>query len=360
VEATRVTVYDPAQGDLPRALLGRPRLQALEVVLLAPAAFRATWDRVRHDDWLCDPRVVLRRADPAERPQGAWVVSPAGLRLAEPRAFALRDQVALALAMPTHRRLAAQLDRDLERALADNAALLASAGDVAALFGTLPGGRAVVVASGPTLSHQLGWLRSVRGARTILAVHSAVHPLIGAGIIPDAVVAVDGQPVLAHHLTPPPGADLRAVPLVHAVSVHRDALEAWPGPRFAARLTLPRFDRLATPVGRLWCSGTVTHAACDLARQMGAAEITLVGADFSYPTGRSHASEAVAATGVDAAGRRLWVADGHGGQVRSDLNLIGYLRDLDDWFAANPGVRGVKRGRDGAAMAQVPWGDDAD
>lgn len=360
MEAARVTVYDPAQGALPRALLARPRLRHLEVVLLAPAAFRATWDRVRHDDWLGDPRVVVRRADPDERPRGAWVVSPAGLRLAEPRALALRDQIALALAEPTHRRLAAQLDEELARALRDNAALLAAAGDVATWFGTRPGARAVVVASGPSVSDQLPWLRSVRGERLVLAVHSAVHPLLAAGVVPDAVVAVDGQPTLAHHLAPPPGADLRAVPLVHAVCVHGDALRAWPGPRVAARLTLPRFDRLATPSGRLWCSGTVTHAACDLARQMGATEITLIGADFSYPLGRTHAADAVATMGVDTAGRRLWVADGRGRMVPSALNLIGYLRDLDDWFAAHPTVRGVKRGRAGAAMVHAPWGDDAD
>jgi hypothetical protein len=119
----------------------------------------------------------------------------------------------------------------------------------------------------------------------------------------------------------------------------------------------PRYDAIAeqAPKGRVWSAGTVLHAAVDLAAQSGAAAITLIGADFGYPAHRSHADGAVGAQAVDAPSARMQTRDGYGQPLPTDINLLGYLRDLDDWAQRHPGVRVQKRGRAGAAMAHVPF-----
>ncbi len=354
LDAPHVTVYEPAQGHLPRVLLERPALARLEVVLLAPAAFLLGLDRLDHRDWLGDRRVLLRRAREDEHPRAPYALSPAGLRLAEPGAKHLRDQLVLQRASTFQRANAQKWDDQLAAALLANAELLRTSRDADDLAGRHPATRAIVVASGPSLKDQLDWLRNVRADHVVIAVNSALRPLRAAGITPDYVVAIDAHPALAAHVADVPA----TVPLVHGVAVHGDLLRAWPGPRFATRLSGPRYEALPTPRGRLWSAGTVTHTACALARHLGAQELVLLGADFSYPAGRTHLAGAPAASDLVDEGRRLKVTDGLGGEAPTDVNLLGYLRDLDDWLGAHPDLRARKRGREGAAMRNAPWMDD--
>lgn len=359
MEATEARVYDPAQGALPAALLARSQIRHLEVVLLAPAAFLATLEGVDHA-WLGDPRVHLRRAGLEERPQVPYALSPAALRLAESRAWNLRDRLVLEAAAAHQAQGYAARFAGNEQTLRENADLLASSLDLRELLGTRAGRRAVVAAAGPTLSEELPWLRAGRGEVTLVAVNSSLIPLLKAGIVPDFVVAVDEHPSIANHLRVPPEwrEACTSVPLVHVVTLVRAALQEWPGPRYAARLQLPRFEKLKSPEGQLWCSGTVTHSACDLARQLGASDLVLLGADFGYPGGRSHAEGAVAAADLRTEHRKVRVADGRGGDIPTDVNLLGYLRDLDDWCGRNTQFPVLKRGRSGAAMTHAPWMDD--
>ena len=360
VDATDVRVYDPAQGALPRALLLRERVQRLEVILLAPAAFLTSFEIVDHTTWMRDARVELRRARPDERPRAPYAYSPGPLHIAEPSAWLLRDALLLVGAASMQAQQIAAREAEFSKRLVENADVLRASEDMQKLVGTGKGRRAVVAASGPSLSDELAWLTRCREDVTLIAVNSALRPLLEDRLVPDFVIAVDEQPTLAAHLRIASEwtEACEHVPLVHVVTLAREAIVAWQGPRYAARLDLPRFQSLAKPVGKLWCSGTVTHSACDLARQIGASDLVLLGADFGYPNSRSHASGAPDAAGVNADARRLRVADGLGTDIATDVNLMGYLRDLDDWLGAHPEFRAQKRGRSGAAMRNAPWMND--
>jgi hypothetical protein len=357
-DARRVRVYDVGQGHVIAELLRRTSIEALEVVLLAPAAFRASLAVADHLGWMRDPRVILRCARPDDRPEAPFVVCPAGLRLAESAAFPLRDRLVLTLSAPYQAAHARRYDLEFREALAQEGAI--ASGDAVDWFDSRPGGRAVVAAAGPSLGTQLEWLKKHRSEVTLVAVNSAARPLFAAGIVPDFVVAVDGLPILERHLTldEPHRAIAEHVPLIHAVGVAQGALRAWPGPRFATRLSAARFDVLQVPRARLWCSGTVTHAACDFAVRLGARELVLLGADFGFPGGNSHVAGAPEERGIDELGRRFTVADGYGGQILTNVTFLGYARDLDDWLAANPEVRAWKRGRAGAALSHAAWMHD--
>jgi hypothetical protein len=81
-----------------------------------------------------------------------------------------------------------------------NAAVVATEGDVAALFGVFPRVPAVVVGAGPSLDKNLKGLTKLEGKVLVVAVDTAVRPLLAAGIRPHLVVAVDPSELNAVHL----------------------------------------------------------------------------------------------------------------------------------------------------------------
>lgn len=367
--ARTATVYGVAQGDLPRALLRRPELGRLDVVVLAPGVLREVLRHFDQAGWMQDPRVRLRLPAPDERPEAPWTLAPAALRLAAREAWRLRDALLAARDLDYRQQEADALDAQLHERLVANADLLATDGDVAELFGRAAGRRVVVAGSGPTLAEQAAWLRAHRDAITLVAVNGAVWPLLRADIVPDVVVAVDGHATVARQLACPPSVApeawhilLAPVPLVYAPAVAPAALRAWPGPRYAALLSSRRYDPLEAtlPRGRLWCAGTVLQAALDLAARMAGADIVLAGVDLGYPDDRPHADGAIGTGAVPAHERGYRVENGLGGSLRSDVRRIGHLRALEDWIADRPHLRIRKRGRAGAQLRGVAWLDDTE
>jgi hypothetical protein len=95
----------------------------------------------------------------------------------------------------------------------------------------------------------------------------------------------------------------------------------------------------------------VLHPAVDLACKLGAARVTLFGADFCLPGGLSHVpGAALERAAPERRGRGVWVLNGAGERVPSLANLVGYLRDLERFIHAHPDVRFVNASRSGAQI----------
>jgi hypothetical protein len=148
--------------------------------------------------------------------------------------------------------------------------------------------RACVTAAGPSLEAQLGQLAAARDGGILLASDTSLPALLQAGMPPDAVLSIDCQNHGYHHF-------LKGLP--ETTTLFLDLAS----PPFLARLTKRTFfvasgHPFAAYLGARWMElpgidmsgGNVTHAAMSLARGLGAREITLFGADFSYPGGRSY------------------------------------------------------------------------
>jgi hypothetical protein len=337
LDATEATVYGIGLGDLPRVLLERLSLERLRVVVLSRAAAKCALALDRR--WLGDPRVelVLARDERSLRTPSA--VSPACLALADDDALALRDAVLLELARPYQARKHAEREPALAAAIDHNRPRLAADRDVAVLFGARPGARAAVAAAGPTLSREAWRLRTSR-PDLVVAVTTALVTLRRERVRPDYVVVIDPKASVLAHLD---GVDLEAlrdVPLVYAPIVDPRVLDRWRGPRYAAYLDQPRYAALREelPRGTLFCAGTVTHAAIDLAVRMGAADVMLYGVDFAYIDGRSHAHGASEERGAPRASGTS-VLDHHGERMPSDAAFIGFLRDLEAYVARHERVR---------------------
>jgi hypothetical protein len=351
-------VYGIGSGDLPRTLLQRESLRWLEVVILNPAVLQASFRFFDHRDWLEDARVNLLTAPEAGDLQRPFAAVPSCLQLADDGAARLRDLVFLELSTPFIREKHGAGNASLIARLEENRDYCRSDGDAGSLFGLHRGERILVAAAGPTLAESFDWIRTRKDRHPLVAVDSALKPLAAAGIVPDAVVAVDPHPedVLKQFA----GFDLApfsATPLVYFPCVHREVLDLWPGPRLTAYPDHPLFRSLAKryPKQALFSSGSVLHPAVDLAVGMGAAEIVLLGADFAYPGGFSHVSGAAHARSMVPDIQGHWVHDGSGRRIPTSPNLRGFLRDLEGYIQEHPGVRFANAGRKGARIEGAPY-----
>ena len=149
--------------------------------------------------------------------------------------------------------------------------------------------RAAVCAAGPSLSLQIPAIQKTRKDKFLIAVDTSLPCLLNAGIKPDAVISIDCQHISYYHFMDglPEGVllflDLASPPLLASRSKSFQFFtSAHPLTRYISRLwkPLPELDT---------SGGNVTYAAVALAEQMGAGEIELYGADFSYPGGVSYA-----------------------------------------------------------------------
>jgi hypothetical protein len=225
---------------------------------------------------------------------------------------------------------------------------------VQVLFGTRAGAELAVAAAGPTLAE--GYAELCARAHALVAVDSALKPLLAAGIVPAWVVTQDAHAEGMRRVFDVPRVDLARTALVYFPETPRAVLAAWPGPRFAARGASELERGLPDPRGcaRLFASGSVLHPAVDLAVRLGAARVVLHGADFALCGGASHVAGSAWQFDWARTGASAWVLDAAGARVPSLPNLVGYLRDLERYLEGRPEVEFVSRSARGAAIRGAP------
>ena len=148
---------------------------------------------------------------------------------------------------------------------------------------------ACITAAGPSLDEGFARVAAEKGVSFIIATDTSLPALRRAGIAPDAVLSIDCQVHGYHHFMQ--GVPESAIVFLDAASPPflarrhpRAAFVASHHPLLAyflsRGLTIPRIDM---------SGGNVTHAAVALGRSLGASRVSLFGADFSYPDGKSYA-----------------------------------------------------------------------
>ena len=152
--------------------------------------------------------------------------------------------------------------------------------------------RAAITAAGPSLSLQIELLREKRSGVFLIATDTSLPCLLHAGISPDAVISIDCQHISYYHFMDglpkevPLFLDLASPPLLSSLSEkHRFFSCGHPLTSYVSRLSgdFPELDS---------SGGNVSYAAVSLAERLGAEEIELYGADYSYPKGLSYAKAA--------------------------------------------------------------------
>ena len=146
-----------------------------------------------------------------------------------------------------------------------------------------------IAAAGPSLEFQLPDLKSRIKNSFLITTDTALTSLIKHDILPDLIISIDCQQITYHHFM---------AGLPENIPVVLDLAS----PPFITRLTdntlfFTSGHPFSRYINRNWrkfpfvdtSGGNVTHAAISLADSLGAENIYIYGADFSYPSGKSYA-----------------------------------------------------------------------
>ena len=87
---------------------------------------------------------------------------------------------------------------------------------------------------------------------------------------------------------------------------------------------------------QLYVGGSVIHPAVDLAVKMGAAKITLFGADFAFPNNKTHAGWSDGDLGPNWVLLGIGYWTGMAQRVKTQLNFRSYLCELERYIAGHP------------------------
>ncbi|WP_248802287.1 motility associated factor glycosyltransferase family protein [Pseudomonas sp. MWU13-2100] len=350
-ESLLLHLYGTGLGDLQQVLLERPTLQRLCVHVLNGALFKRVLGLLDQQSWLRDPRVELSYA--ADHPDILlpFFALPAELVLADDCNARIRDRLVGEVHLTFNNREFDPQSTEIVQRLRDSREVFGADRDVAELFATHPGQHIYVIGTGPTLEQQFDKLRALGeqpDRPLFISVDTAYRPLREQGIRPDIVVSID-QRIGFRHL-PPEASD--GIPLVYMPMSDPQVLQAWKGPRYGSYSISPIYATVREQCrrGLLFVGGSVLHPAVDLAVKMGAARITLFGADFAFPMNKTHAGwqDGDLGPGVDLA--QHWVLDGQGRRVRTQLNFRRYLVELERYIARHPQVAFLNSSRAGARI----------
>jgi hypothetical protein len=159
------------------------------------------------------------------------------------------------------------------------------------LFGRFSGVPGIVVAAGPSLAKNIHQLSSVKGRFPIIAVDTALRPMIDRGIKPDIVCA--GDPSYLNSLDFVGMENEQEVILAFEPMTHPDIPKLYSGPKLLMNFgggVSPWLEKFREPIGFIGCWGSIATTAFELAKNFGCDPIIFVGLDLSFQDGRLHIS----------------------------------------------------------------------
>ncbi|MBN2658802.1 MAG: DUF115 domain-containing protein [Spirochaetales bacterium] len=152
-------------------------------------------------------------------------------------------------------------------------------------------GKAMITAAGPSLDENIDKIRSMRKEIFLIATDTSLPALLHRNLKPDIVISIDCQDISYNHFMQGYPADVPLLlDLASPVRLNRFTdnrlyfSSGHPFSRYVNRY-FRNFPQIDTS------GGNVTYAALSLAVSLGAREIYVSGADFSYPRGKSYAVE---------------------------------------------------------------------
>lgn len=178
----------------------------------------------------------------------------------------------------------------------------------------------VIVGAGPSVDSQLDRLRKYRDKITVFATGHITRRLVNEGIIPDAVIITDPQPLMYKQID---GVNLKGIPMILLSTASASVIDYYNGSIYVAYQSGYELAEIkAKEIGATLfeTGGSVTTTALDIALRFGAGKIIFVGVDLAYTGGYSHAS---------GEGRKVENIDGLR-QVRSNTGDMVYTsKNLD-------------------------------
>ncbi|MCA9296064.1 MAG: DUF115 domain-containing protein, partial [Phycisphaerales bacterium] len=161
------------------------------------------------------------------------------------------------------------------------------------LHDRLIGAPAVVVSAGPSLAKTVRALAEpgVRDRCIIVAVQTALRPLLDAGVRPHFITALDYHEISRRFYEELDPQDVEHITLIADPKVHPYVIRAWTGPVrcCSSRVLDSILGALSRPMGELPAGATVAHLALYAAVHLGCTRIALTGQDLGFPDGLYYA-----------------------------------------------------------------------
>lgn len=148
---------------------------------------------------------------------------------------------------------------------------------------------AIIVSAGPSLNKNINGLKKAKNRAFIVAVDTALKPLVKAGIIPDLYVIVDGKkPEILFDFE-----EAKTIPLMTSISAPYKILKDHKGKKIFFNEGNTIVNHLFAMNGKLLysvaCGGSVACSAFSLVYKMGFSKIILVGQDLALTGNKTHA-----------------------------------------------------------------------
>ncbi len=147
----------------------------------------------------------------------------------------------------------------------------------------------IVVAAGPSLNKNIQELKRAKGKAFIVAVDTAIRPLLGAGIVPDMFAIIDAmKPVELIKME-----EAKDIPLLTTLNASPEVLEYHQGKKFffneGYQFAEEIFLKSGHRAGDVACGGSVATSIFSLLYKIAIDTIILVGQDLAYTNNKSHA-----------------------------------------------------------------------
>ncbi len=212
------------------------------------------------------------------------------------------------------------------------------------LKGEIP---AFIVSAGPSLNKNIDELKNAKGKACIIAVDTAIKPLLNHGIKPDLFCIVDGKKPTS--LMDHPG--ISEIPLVTSLSVAPGIMDLHSGKKFFFYSTDPFEDEIKDCVAKetsdstyiypqgVATGGSVANTAFGLAHMMNASHLIFVGQDLAMTNGQTHADgtfkEKMDKLSKEELASLIEVEGIDGGKVLTRGDFKYYLDWFEDYIANN-------------------------
>ena len=188
--------------------------------------------------------------------------------------------------------------------------------------------RALIVASGPSTEWNLPVIRAIKEFVHLIAVGSAMEPLLRHGIEPDLVVVSDPNPINRTHF---PEQEY-SLPLLYDIVIPSEIVSKFRGLRTICNVGhgLEELIFEATPLLRLTGWGTIAAITLDFCVKADFSEVAFIGTDFSYISEKAHMEDYQ----VDFSPRdEIQLKDDYGLPVKTTKTFRDYAAYFNDQIA---------------------------
>ena len=210
------------------------------------------------------------------------------------------------------------------------------------LFDAVPhDGAAILVAAGPSLNKNIKELKKAKNKAFIVAVDTAVKPLLKAGVAPDAFMTIDPRKPL--ELLDMDGA--RDIPIIAPTCARHSLIENQKGKKifFFDGYVIPfrAYKKNGKQFYNVSLGGSVACSVFSLLYKMGFQTIILVGQDLAYTNNRSHADGTFAEKMKEENTEGMIMVKGN---YEEKVPTITNLRIYLEWFEMY--IEGMKKRRE--------------